>query len=272
MGPLVGQFRNRDRWELCPLMSVLFGVKNSIGVVTIDRAAKLNALDLETFRRIEEIVDEANCDRAIRGIIFAAAPGRAFSAGADINDLAGLSPKEAGDRATYRRGVFQRITTADVPSIAVIDGFAMGGGVELAMACTFRLATRRAVFSMPEVNLGLLPGAGATQRLPRLVGMAKALEMMLMACKLDAEEALRYGLINRIIEDVETEPMDFAARWLPFSRSAIKGIMAAARSSELPIDEGLAREGEELALLSASPDGVEGVAAFLESRTPVFNR
>ncbi|MBP1881743.1 enoyl-CoA hydratase [Ensifer mexicanus] len=240
--------------------------------MTIDRAAKLNALDLETFRKIEEIVDKANDDRAVRGLIFAAAPGRAFSAGADINDLTGLSPEEAGRRASYRRGVFQKIATADVPSIAVINGFAMGGGVELALACTFRFATRQATFSMPEINLGLLPGAGATQRLPRLIGMAKALEMMLTASKVAAEEALRCGLVDRIIEDVETEPLNFAVGWLPFSRSAIKGIIAAARGSELPMEEGLAREGEELAMLSASPDGIEGVAAFLEKRRPAFNQ
>jgi enoyl-CoA hydratase len=204
-------------------------------------------------------------------LIFAAAPGEAFSAGADINDLAGVTLEEAGQRATYRRGVFQKISTADVPSIAVIDGFAMGGGVELVLACTFRFATRRAVFSMPEINLGLLPGAGATQRLPRLIGSSKALEMMLTACKIDADEALRCGLIDRLIEDPETEPMEFASRWLPFSRAALKGIMAAVRGWELPIEEGLALEGQELAQLSASADGIEGVSAFLQKRKPVFN-
>lgn len=253
-------------------MSVLFEVKNSIGVVTIDRATKLNALDLEMFSKIEAIVDQANGDREFRGLIFTAAPGKAFSAGADINDLAGLSPKKAAERATYRRGVFQKLSAAEVPSIAVVDGFAMGGGVELALACTFRLATNRAAFSFPEIKLGLLPGAGATQRLPRLIGLSRALEMMLTARQIDAREALHLGLIDRIVEDPESAAMDFAAEWLPYSRSAIKGILAASNDSELPIAEGLAKEGDELSRLSTSPDGIEGVSAFLERRPAEFNK
>ncbi|MGK9286590.1 enoyl-CoA hydratase/isomerase family protein [Sinorhizobium meliloti] len=253
-------------------MSVLFEVKNSIGVVTIDRVAKLNALDLETFKKIEVIIDRANGDHAIRGLIFAAAPGRAFSAGADISDLAGLSPQEAGERASYRRGVFQKLSVAEVPSIAVVDGFAMGGGVELALACTFRLATKRAVFSFPEIKLGLLPGAGATQRLPRLIGLSRALDMMLTARQIDAHEALQYGLVDRVVEEPDHAAMEFAAQWVPFSRSAIRGIMAASLHFGLPLEEGLAREGEELARLSTSPDGIEGVSAFLEKRPATFNR
>ena len=254
------------------VMTVLFEVKSAIGVVTIDRAAKLNALDLEIFKKIEAIVGLVNADRTIRGLIFAASPGRAFSAGADINDLAGLSPQEAGERATYRRGVFQKLSTAAVPSVAVIDGFAMGGGVELALACTFRLATKRAVFSFPEIKLGLLPGAGATQRLPRLIGMSRALDMMLTARPVDAQEALHYGLIDRIVENPDTAAMEFAAQWVPFSRSAIKGIMAASSHCDLPIEGGLAKEGEELERLSTSPDGIEGVSAFLEKRPAAFNQ
>lgn len=253
-------------------MSVLFEVKNSIGVVTIDRVAKLNALDLKTFKEIEAIIDRVNSDRAIRGLIFAAAPGRAFSAGADISDLAGLSPQEASERATFRRGVFQKLSVAEVPSIAVVDGFAMGGGVELALACTFRLATKRAVFSFPEIKLGLLPGAGATQRLPRLIGLSRALDMMLTARQIDAQEALQFGLVDRVVEDPDDAAMEFAAQWVPFSRSAIRGIMAACLHFGLPHEEGLAKEGEELARLSTSPDGIEGVSAFLEKRPAIFNR
>lgn len=253
-------------------MSVSFESRNAIGIVTIDRAAKLNALDLDTFRQIEAIIDRANGDREIRGLIFSAAPGRAFSAGADISDLAGLSPEEAAERATYRRGVFHKLSRAEVPSIAVIDGFAMGGGVELALACTFRLATQRALFSFPEVKLGLLPGAGATQRLPRLVGMPRALEMMLTARPIDAQEALGIGLVDHIVDNPLEAALEFAARWVPFSRLAIRGIMAASFQSGLPLEEGLAMEGEELARLSTSPDGIEGVTAFLEKRPAIFNR
>lgn len=253
-------------------MSVVFEIDRSIGVVTIDRQAKLNALDLATFEKIEVIVERANRDRSVRGLLFRAAPGKAFSAGADINDLAGLTPEEAGTRATYRRGVFQKLLEADVPSIAAIDGFAMGGGVELALACTFRTASPSAKFSFPEIRLGLLPGAGATQRLPRLIGMSKALNMMLTAKQISAAEALEWGLIDSIADDPYSAAMDLADQWAPYSRSAIRGVMAAARYSELPLLDGLAKEGEELASLSTSPDGIEGVSAFLEKRPATFNR
>lgn len=253
-------------------MAVHFELKDSIGIVTLDRAGKLNALDIGTFRQIDEIVGRANEDRSCRGLIFAAAPGRAFSAGADINDLSGMTPEEATARASYRRGVFHNISVAKIPSIAVVDGFAMGGGVELALACTFRLATKSAEFSMPEINLGLLPGAGATQRLPRLVGLSRALDMMLTARRIGAEEALHIGLVDRIVQQPVDEALAFAALWVRFSRTAISGIITAVSSSELPLEDGLAKEGAELAKLSASPDGIEGVAAFLEKRPPDFNR
>ncbi|MGX5831801.1 enoyl-CoA hydratase/isomerase family protein [Mesorhizobium sp. 43Arga] len=253
-------------------MPVNFNVDGFIGTVLIDRQNRLNALDLDAFHTIEKAVETANSDKSIRGLIFMAAGDRAFSAGADINDLTGLGPEEASKRATYRRFVLQGLSEAKVPSVAVVDGLAMGGGVELAMACTFRLATERATFSFPEIKLGLLPGAGATQRLPRLVGTPRALEMMLTARPVTAEEAVRIGLIDRIVRDPVAEPRAFVEQWIPFSRSAIAGIMAAARHAELPIREGLVKEGEELALLNMSPDGLEGVAAFLEKRPAVFNR
>jgi enoyl-CoA hydratase len=253
-------------------MPVTLRIQDSVGIVTIDREAKLNALDLQSFHEIEKIVDRAKGDRDIRSLIFTTAGKRAFSAGADINDLAGLSADEASERATFRRFALQRLAEAAVPTIALVEGFAMGGGVELAMACTFRLATAQATFSFPEINLGLLPGAGATQRLPRLVGVSRALDMMLTARKVDAEEALRIGLIDRIVKDPLDEALEFANQWNRFSRSAVAGIMAATRHSELPIREGLVKEGEELALLSTSKDGIEGVTAFLEKRRPVFNR
>lgn len=242
-------------------------------IATIDRPQRLNALDLESFRQIEALVDRVNANPQIRAVIFAAEGDRAFSAGADINDLSGISPDEMSSRATWRRDVLQKLAEMEVPSVAVVDGLAMGGGVELAMACTFRVATTRATFSMPEINLGLLPGAGATQRLPRIVGTARALEMMLAARRIGAEEALAFGLINRIVTDPMAEARAFAAEWTRFSRSALRGILRATRAAtDLPIRDGLALEGAELAALNTSPDGLEGVAAFLEKRPPHFNK
>lgn len=232
-----------------------------------------NALDLETFRALDQTIDAINADQEIRALVVSSSGQRAFCAGANINDLRGIDAKEATERASYRRHVLQKLADLDVPSLAVIDGFAMGGGVELAAACTFRLATAHSTFSMPEINLGLLPGAGATQRLPRLIGPARAAEMMLTARKVTADEALTWGLINQIITDPETGHIPLLDRLTANSRSAMRGILRAMRrGADLPITTGLAVEGEELAQLSLSRDGIEGVTAFFEKRAACFNQ
>jgi enoyl-CoA hydratase len=253
-------------------MTVRFSGEGALGTITLDRQEKLNALDLESFRELERIVQAVRTEPRIRGLIVMAEGDRAFSAGADIHDLAGVDAAEASARATYRRAVLQGFIELPFPSIAVVEGLAMGGGVELALACTFRIASPAARFSFPEIKLGMLPGAGGTQRLPRLIGESRALEMMLTARSIDATEAYRIGLVDRIASDARGEAQAFASQWLPFSRDAIAAIMAAIRCSELPIREGLAAEGRYLAALNNSADATEGIAAFLEKRTPRFNQ
>ena len=253
-------------------MTVKFSTEGELGSIIIDRQEKLNALDLESFRELERIVHGVCADHRMRGLLVMAEGGRAFSAGADIQDLGGLDSAEASARATYRRTVLQELAELPIPTIAVVEALAMGGGLELALACTFRVASTSARFSFPEVKLGLLPGAGGTQRLPRLVGESRALEMMLTARTIDAADAHRIGLVDRIATDARMEARALAGQWLPFSRAAIAAIIAAARCAELPIHEGLAAEGRHLAGLSTSADAEEGISAFLQKRAPRFNQ
>jgi enoyl-CoA hydratase len=254
-------------------MSLLISMEPPIARVRIDRPARLKALDLEAFRQLDALIDEIHATPAIRALVITATGDRALSAGADINELSGIGPDEASERATHRRNGLQRLAELEVPSVAVMDGLAKGGGVELAAACTFRLATARAQFSMPEINLGLLPGAGATQRLPRLIGEARALEMMVATRRIGVDEALQWGLVTRRIGDVEADVEAFLTEITRLSRTGLRGILrAVVRGQNLPMREALAIEGEELAVLSRSPDGIEGIAAFLEKRPPRFNR
>jgi enoyl-CoA hydratase len=253
-------------------MTIRFSVEGALGTLTVDRVQKLNALDLECFQAIEAIVGQVQSDQGIRGLVVLAEGTRAFSAGADINDLRGLDAAESSRRATYRRMVLQSLAELPIPSVAVIEAPAMGGGVELALACTFRVASPAAKFSFPEIRLGLLPGAGGTQRLPRLVGASRALDMMLTARVIDATEALRIGLVDRVAVDARGEALVLAGQWLQYSRAAAAGIMAAVDEASLPMREGLAAEGRHLAAVSASADAAEGVAAFLEKRAARFNQ
>jgi len=253
-------------------MSIHIALDGSLAIITIDRAEKLNALDLHAFREIEKHLDTVSATRGIRGVIFSATGGRAFSAGADITDLVDIEPEEASGRASFRRGVFQKLSELSIPTIAAIDGLALGGGMELALACTFRVATPRSQFAFSEIRLGLIPGAGGTQRLPRLLGKARALELMLTARMIGTEEALEIGLIDRIVDDPIQASRRLADGWLSFSKPALGAILEAVRRSESPILEGLDEEGRLLGSLNASPDGIEGVRAFMERRVPQFNK
>lgn len=253
-------------------MTITLGVSDSIATITIDRPQKLNALDLETYRKLDGFLTEVASSSDIRAVIVGATGGRSFSAGADINDLPGLAPEQAAERATFRRSVFQRLSELPVPTIAAINGIAFGGGLELALACTFRFANPSSTFGFPELKLGLLPGAGGTQRLPKLVGRSLALELMLTGRQLSAEEARSAGLVDRVVDDPINESAAFARLWMGCSKLAITAILEAVRSSELPLAEGLRNEGSQLSTLFSGPDAAEGIAAFFEKRAPQFNR
>jgi enoyl-CoA hydratase len=253
-------------------MSIQLSVEGPVATLVLDRQAKLNALDLACFDALHDFTARIRENRAVRAVLLLAEGARAFSAGADIRDLDNIDAEEASRRATFRREVFQQFSELPIPTIAVVEAPAMGGGVEMALACTFRIASPSATFSFPEIKLGLLPGAGGTQRLPRLVGEAYAIKMMLTARSVDAAEAHGVGLVDEVANDARQAARVLAASWLHFSRDAMAGIIAAIRDAQLPLREGLHAEGRHLAQLSSGEDGLEGVRAFLERRPARFNR
>ena len=240
-------------------------------IITLNRPDALNALSFSLIRDLSDRFDEVAQSDA-RALIITGAGTKAFCAGADIKELFGrtlMQQKQGGD---FGQATFAKLDTLPIPSVAVINGYAFGGGMELALACTFRLATKNAKMGTPEIKLGLIPGYGGTQRLPRVVGEARALEMVMTGRTVDAEEAHRIGLVSRIVEgDALTAGMAFAREFsgyslpvLQFARDAVK------RASETPLHEGLKIETDLATLAFQTEDAHEGMSAFAEKRKAVF--
>jgi len=244
-----------------------------IAVVTVNRPDKLNALNRDTMEELGDAFASARTDAAIRAVIVTGAGEKAFVAGADIKELAVLSPMEARALALRGQAVFRSLETLAKPSVAAVNGFALGGGLELAMSCTIRIASPNAKFGQPEVKLGIVPGYGGTQRLPRLVGRGRALDMLISGEAIDAAEALRIGLVNYI------KP---AEELLPFSRAWLHKVLANGPAAvafameavdvglDCGLEEGLRFEATAFALTAATQDRNEGTRAFLEKRKPAF--
>ena len=253
--------------------NLLFDVRERVATITINRPDKLNALNDATIAEIGQAIDAAVADPAVGGVILTGA-GRAFVAGADIGVLAAQGPVEARARAREGQAVFRRIEMSPKPVIAAVNGFALGGGCELAMACHIRIASDAAQFGQPEVKLGNTPGFGGTQRLARLVGRGRALQLLLTGERIPAEEALRIGLVNAIVPPAEL--MAGAARMLmqvlanaPLAIALC--IEAVDRGLDMGMDEGCALESNHFGLLAATADMREGMSAFLEKRSPRFS-
>lgn len=245
--------------------------RGACAVLTLDRPEALNALSFAIIDAIGALLDEVAGSDA-RALIVTGAGPRAFCAGADIKELRGR------DQAAQRRGaergqaVFAKLDALPMPSIAAINGFAFGGGLELALSCTFRLAAPVAKMGLPEVKLGLIPGYGGTQRLPRVVGEARALEMILTGRTVGAEEAARIGLVSAVTEgDVVEAALAFAAGFTGYSLPALALARAAVqRAGTLPLHDGLRMEADLSTLAFRLADAEEGMAAFSEKRPPVF--
>lgn len=252
-------------------MSLHLTRHGQVAVLTLDRQDVLNALSFAMLREIGEAFDEVAISDA-RALIVTGAGSKAFCAGADISELRGRTQQQQKEGAELGQGVFAKLDELAIPSIAVINGHAFGGGLELAMACTFRLAARNAKMGLPEIKLGLIPGYGGTQRLRRLVGEARALEMIMTGRFIDAEEAYRIGLVNRLIDGdplaagtaFAREFTGFSLRTLEFARAAVT------RAAHLPLGEGLKTEAELSTLAYQTADAEEGMAAFLDKRKPDF--
>ena len=244
-----------------------------VAIVTLDRPKALNALSAATLVELESAFDDLAADTAIRAVLLTGAGDRAFAAGADIRELATLAPEEGRVFALRGQGVFRRIETLGKPVIACIRGFALGGGCELAMACTFRIAAEDARLGQPEVKLGIIAGYGGTQRLPRLVGRGAALKLLLTGAIIDAREALRIGLVDEVVPaaDLMTRAEAVADAIAKKAPLAIAETLRAVEDGlALPLDLGLLREAEIFGRLCATADKHEGLSAFLAKRPAVW--
>ncbi len=247
-------------------------VAERIATLTINRPDKLNALNDAVIRALGAAIDECAARDDVAAVILTGA-GRAFVAGADIAELHAATPVQAQRISVLGQQVFRRFETSPKPTIAAVNGFALGGGCELAMACHVRIASETAKFGQPEVKLGLGPGYGGTQRLPRLVGKGRALELLLGAGMIDAAEACRIGLVNRVVPAAELldAARQLAATFAAQAPLALAAIIEAVDvGAEHGLNAGLAVEAQQFGVLSASEDMREGTAAFLEKRPATF--
>ncbi len=249
--------------------------ENRDGVLwlTVNRPEKLNALNRQTLTEIEQVIDSAANDDAVWALVITGAGEKAFVAGADIGELNSLGPIEAKEFALRGQAIFNRIEKLTKPVVAAVNGFALGGGCELAMACHLRVASSNAVFGQPEVKLGLIPGYAGTQRLPRLVGRGRALEILLTGRNVSAEEAERIGLVNSVCEAADLSgTVDAMLQKILANGPLAVGhcIEAVNHGLDLPFDDGCLLEATLFGVGAASDEMKEGTSAFLEKRKADF--
>jgi enoyl-CoA hydratase len=257
-----------------PYSLILFDVdEHGIALITVNRPDKLNALSSGLIAELRDAFERVARESSVRAAILTGAGEKAFVAGADIQELAVLSPVEAREHALVGQQTFRFLETMPKPSVAAINGFALGGGLELAMACSVRFASENARMGQPEVKLGIIPGYGATQRLPRLVGRGRALEMMLSGEPVTAAEAHRTGLVNAVVPKAEL--LAFSRTWLhkvlanaPLALGLVLASVDVGLDSGL--DAGLRFEATAFGVSAATEDRREGTRAFLEKRSPAF--
>ena len=255
------------------LENVLYEKKDGIAYVTLNRPKVLNALSKATWQDLRTAFEDARDDAAVRGIILTGAGDKAFIAGADISELATVSAVQAEESSRNGQEVLNLVENLGKPVIAAVNGFALGGGCETAMACTIRLASEHAKFGQPEVKLGLLPGGGGTQRLPRLVGKGRALQLILSGEIISAQEAYRIGLVNEVVPaaDLITRAETILKQIFANAPLAVKfSLEAVNKGMETSQAEGLALEASFFGLCAGTEDKQEGTRAFLQKRAPQF--
>jgi enoyl-CoA hydratase/carnithine racemase len=256
-----------------PLANVLYERRGAIAYVTVNRPKVLNALNAATWQDLSTAFEDAKNDPAVRGVILTGAGDKAFIAGADIGGLAQATAIDAERSSRFGQQVLDLIENLGKPVVAAINGFALGGGCETAMACTIRIAVEHAKFGQPEVKLGLLPGGGGTQRLPRLVGKGRALQLILSGGLISAQEAYRIGLVNEVVPaaDLIARAESILNAIAANAPIAVKYALDAVNNGmETSQNEGLALEASYFGLCAGTEDKKEGTSAFLEKRAPHF--
>ena len=255
-----------------PYSTILTQLDNGIFTITINRPDKLNALNKEVFNDLDAVMDEIIANHSIQSVIITGSGSKAFVAGADITEFANLSFDEAKILAKRGQDVFFKIENSSKPIVACVNGFALGGGCELAMACHFRIASDNAKFGQPEVNLGLIPGYGGTQRLTQLIGKGRAIELLISANMIDANTALQYGLVNYVVP--QDELLNKAISILNIINTkaplAVAACINAANATWNETKDGFAEEINEFGKCFGTQDMKEGTTAFLEKRKAVF--
>jgi enoyl-CoA hydratase len=253
--------------------NLLLDRDGAIAVITINRPKVLNALNSQTIDELRRATLDLKFDTSVRAVIITGAGEKSFVAGADINELAVQSPVQGKEHARHGQHVFDLIENLGKPVIAAINGFALGGGCELALACTIRIAAENARLGQPEINLGIVPGYGGTQRLPRLVGKGVALDLLLTGRQITAQEALQVGLVTRVVPSAElmSEAKRLAGDLATKAPIAVQYILEAVhRGLEQPFDKGQFLEATLFGLVASTKDMREGTTAFLEKRKPSF--
>jgi enoyl-CoA hydratase len=249
--------------------TLLYKKEDQIGILTINRPDKLNAISNELTRELKDLLNKIEDDEDLRILVITGAGEKAFVAGADIQELVERDAKMGRRVSRERQEVFSRIEDLPVPVIGAVNGYALGGGLEIALACSIRICSDNAQFGAPEVKLGIIPGDGGTQRLPRLIGLGRAMEMILTGDFIDAQEAYRIGIANKVVADGEylNESKGWAEKLRSKSPSAITMIKRLVTVGiDIDIESALAFESESFGTLSTHRDFKEGVSAFLEKR------
>jgi enoyl-CoA hydratase len=252
--------------------AITTSIENAILLITVNRPDKLNALNKTVLDELNSAVDEVYNNHAIRSAIITGAGAKAFVAGADISEFQGLKHSEGMDLAHKGQYIFKKIEDSPKPIIAAVNGFALGGGCELAMACHFRIASENAKFGQPEVNLGLIPGYGGTQRLTQLIGKGRAIELLITGNLLDAPTALQYGLVNYVVpqEELLTKARTILELVNTKAPLAVGRCIKAANAVFDQTKDGFTEEVRLFGECFATQDMVEGTTAFLEKRKPNF--
>ena len=253
--------------------NLLLEKKEPVATVTVNRPDKLNALNNQTIKELSAAFDELNKNDSVSVIILTGSGEKAFVAGADIKELNSLDMITAKEFAEFGQSVFSKIEKSEKPVIAAVNGFALGGGCELALACHIRIASDNVKFGQPEVNLGIIPGYGGTQRLTRQINSGRAAEYILTGDMIDANEATRLGLVNHVYPQAELmeNAMKLAGKIASKGQQAIRSALKAIKAVDnMPLAEGLKFEADLFALCCGSEDFKEGTAAFLEKRKPAF--